>query len=155
MDIDNRLKDLGIIIPQVARPLAAYVPGLIAGDFVYISGQLPSRDGKVLYTGSIGKDLTVADGQEASRLAVINCLAVLQSCLGEWSSLERIVKITGYIQSETDFNDQALVLNGASELLEQIFGDKGRHARAAVGVSALPLNAACEVEMIAHIRNYS
>lgn len=155
MDIDHRLKDLGIIIPKIARPLAAYVPGLIAGNFVYISGQLPSRDGKILYTGSIGKDLAVAEGQDASRLAVINCLAVLKSCLGEWSSLERIVKITGYIQCEKDFYDQALVLNGASELLEQILGDKGKHARAAVGVNSLPLNAACEVEMIAHIRNYS
>lgn len=152
MDIENKLKDLGIIIPEIARPLAAYVPGIVAGDFVYISGQLPQRDGKILYAGSVGKDLTIAEGQAASWLAVVNCLAVLKSCLVDWSSLLHITKITGYIQCERDFHDQAMVLNGASELLEQIFGERGRHARAAVGVYALPLNAACEVEMIAHIK---
>ncbi len=152
MDVETKLKDLGIIIPESSKPLAAYVPGLIAGDFVYVSGQLPQKDGKILYTGSIGKDLTVAEGQDASRLAVINCLAVLKSCLDDWSSLLRIIKITGYVQCERDFHEQAKVLNGASELLEQIFGDRGKHARAAVGVYALPLNAACEVEMIAHIK---
>ncbi len=103
-------------------------------------------------TGSIGKDLTVAEGQAAARLAAINCLAVLKSCLQDWSSLVRIVKITGYVQCEKDFHNQALVLNGASELLEQVFADKGKHTRAAVGVYALPLNAACEVELIAQIQ---
>ncbi|MEA4924594.1 MAG: RidA family protein [Syntrophomonadaceae bacterium] len=152
MAIENKLKDLGIVIPEIAKPLAAYVPGLIAGEFVYISGQLPSQDGQIQYTGSIGKDLTVAEGQAAARLAAINCLAVLKSCLQDWSSLVRIVKITGYVQCEQDFHDQALVLNGASELLELVFADKGQHARAAVGVYALPLNAACEVEMIAQIQ---
>jgi len=153
MDIESKLKDLGIVIPEIAKPLAAYVPGLIAGDFVYISGQLPAKDGKILYSGSIGQDLSIAEGKTASRLAVVNCLAVLKSCLDSWSSLLRIVKITGYIQCEKDFHDQAMVLNGASELLEQIFGERGKHARAAVGVHALPLNAACEVEMIAQIRS--
>jgi enamine deaminase RidA (YjgF/YER057c/UK114 family) len=152
MDIENRLKDLGIIIPEIAKPLAAYVPGLIAGDFVYISGQLPSKDGKILYSGSIGQDLSIIEGQAASRLAAINCLAVLKNCLDNWASLLHIIKITGYVQCAKDFHDQAMVLNGASELLEQIFAERGRHARAAVGVHALPLNAACEVEMIAHIR---
>ncbi len=152
MDIENKLNDLGIIIPEIARPLAAYVPGLIAGDFVYISGQLPQKDGKILYAGNIGKDLTIIEGQAASRLAAVNCLAVLKSCLDNWASLIRIVKITGYIQCESDFHDQAMVLNGASELLEQVFAERGKHARAAVGVCALPLNAACEVEMIAQIR---
>jgi Putative translation initiation inhibitor, yjgF family len=155
MDIDKKLEELGITIPEIAKPLAAYVPGLIAGDFVYISGQLPSRDGKVQYTGSIGKDLTIAEGQAASRLAAINCLAVLKSSLPAWSYLLRIVKITGYVQCEKDFHDQAQVLNGASELLEQIFANNGQHARAAVGVYALPLNAACEIEMIAQIKGQS
>lgn len=155
MDIDRKLEKLGIAIPEIAKPLAAYVPGLIAGDFIYISGQLPSRDGKVQYTGGIGKELTIAEGQAASRLAAINCLAVLKNCLPDWESLLHIVKITGYIQCEKDFHDQAQVLNGASELLEQIFGEKGQHARAAVGVNALPLNAACEVEMIAQIKGSS
>lgn len=152
INIEYNLDQAGITLPEVVKPLASYVPGLIAGDLVYISGQLPIKDGKVLYTGKLGDDLTVEDGQLASRLAVINCLAVLKSCLEDWSSLERIVKINGYIQSNQEFFDQPKVLNGASDLLVQIFGEAGKHARAAIGVHALPLNAACEIEMIAKIK---
>lgn len=132
--------------------MASYIPGLVAGDFVYVSGQLPMQEGKLLFTGKLGQDLTIAEGQQASRLAVINCLAVLKSCLTDWSKLERIVKVTGYIQCTADFFAPAQVLNGASDLLLQIFEEAGQHARAAIGVNALPLNAACEVEMIAKIR---
>jgi enamine deaminase RidA (YjgF/YER057c/UK114 family) len=152
INIEYNFDRAGIILPEVAKPLASYVPGLIAGDLVYISGQLPIKEGKVLYTGKLGKELTVEDGQQASRLAVINCLAVLKSCLADWSQLERIIKISGYIQSDQDFFDQPKVLNGASDLLVQIFGELGQHARAAIGVNALPLNAACEIEMIAKIK---
>ena len=152
MDIENKLNELGIVIPEISKPLASYVPGLMAGDFIYVSGQLPVQEGKIIYSGRIGKDLTIADGQAASRLAVINCLAVLKSCLKDWSSLKQIVKITGYVQCDPDFHDQAKVLNGGSELLQHIFGEQGQHTRAAVGVYALPLNAACEVEMIAQIK---
>ena len=153
INIEYNLEQAGIILPEVVKPLASYVPGLIAGDLVYISGQLPIKDGKVLYTGKLGPDLTVEEGQQASRLAAINCLAVLKSCLADWSSLERIIKINGYIQSGQAFFDQPKVLNGASDLLVQIFGEQGQHARAAVGVYALPLNAACEIEMIAKIKS--
>lgn len=152
INIEYNLNQAGIIIPEVTKPLASYVPGLIAGDIVYISGQLPSKDGKIIYTGKLGKDLTIEDGQQASKLAVINCLAVLKSCLTNWDWLERIIKITGYIQSEQNFFEQAKVLNGASDLLMQICGEQGQHARAAIGVNALPLNAACEIEMIAKIK---
>jgi len=152
MDIASKLQELGIIIPEISKPLAAYVPGLVAGEIIYVSGQLPSQAGEIIYAGKVGQELTVEQGQEAARLAVINCLAVLQNYLQDWSKLVQIVKITGYVQSSPDCYEQAKVLNGASELLEQIFGEQGRHARAAVGVAALPLNAACEVEMIAQIR---
>jgi len=152
MDIASKLEELGIIVPEISKPLAAYVPGLVAGEFIYVSGQLPSQAGEIIYTGKVGQELTVEQGQEAARLAVINCLAVLQHYLQGWSKLVQIVKLTGYVQCRPDFYEQAKVLNGASELLEQIFGEQGRHARAAVGVAALPLNAACEVEMIAHLR---
>ncbi len=152
MGVENKLNELGIIIPEISRPLAAYVPGQIAGEFIYVSGQLPIKAGEIIYSGRVGENLTVTEGQNAARLSVINCLAVLKNYLNDWSKLLQIVKITGYVQCGPDFYDQAKVLNGASELLEQIFGEQGRHARAAVGVNALPLNAACEVELIAQIR---
>jgi len=153
MVIEDKLNELGIVIPEISKPLAAYVPGQIAGEFIYVSGQLPIKAGEIIYFGRVGEDLTVAEGQEAARLSVINCLAVMKSYLKEWSNLLQIVKITGYVQCGPKFYDQAKVLNGASELLEQIFGEQGRHVRAAVGVNALPLNAACEVELIAQIKS--
>jgi len=152
MNVENKLKELGIVIPDISKPLAAYVPGIKTGEFVYISGQLPLKDGVIMYTGKLGKDVTVAEGQAAARLAAINCLAVLKNCIGNWDSLVQIVKVTGYVQSELDFYEQPAVINGASELLQEVFGEQGKHARAAVGVSSLPLNAACEVEMIARVK---
>ncbi len=152
MNIDDRLAELEIILPEAPKALAAYVPGLVAGEFLYISGQLPLREGKLLYSGRLGWELSLEEGREAARMAIINCLAVLKRHINNWDELLQVVKITGYIQSGENFHDQALVLNGASELLQEIFGERGRHARAAVGVNALPLNAACEVEMIALIR---
>ncbi|KAF1084396.1 putative aminoacrylate peracid reductase RutC [Sporotomaculum syntrophicum] len=152
MDIENKLQELGIVIPEINKPLAAYVPGRLAGDFIYVSGQLPIKAGEIIYAGRVGAELNLAEGQEAARLAAINCLAVLHDTLQDWSRLVQIVKITGYVQSGQDFYEQAKVINGASELLEQVFGERGKHARAALGVAALPLNAACEVEMIAQIR---
>lgn len=151
MDVEERLSKLGVVIPEVSKPVAAYVPALKAGEFVYVSGQLPLKDGQLVYQGKIGKDLTVEEGQAAAEIAVINCLAALKSCITDWGQVVQIVKINGYIQSESDFSDQALVLNGASNLLEQVFADKGKHARAAVGVNSLPLNAACEIEMIVQV----
>lgn len=149
VDIDTRLQELNIIIPEVNPPLAAYVPGMRAGKFIYVSGQLPLQDGKLLYCGKMGRDFNMEEGKAASRISAINCLAVLKKYLNSWDELEQIVKITGYINSESNFYEQAAVLNGASELLEQVLLEKGRHARAAVGVNSLPLNAVCEVEMIA------
>jgi enamine deaminase RidA (YjgF/YER057c/UK114 family) len=153
MNIAKKLIEAGIILPQIAKPLASYVPGLMAGDMVYISGQLPVKDGKIIYTGKLGQELSIEEGREASRLCAINCLAVLKSCLSEWDAFERIIKITGYIQCQPDFYEQAQVLNGASDLLMQLFEEQGKHARAAIGVNALPLNAACEVEMIAKLKS--
>lgn len=152
MNIEIRLKELGIEIPAASRPLAAYVPGVRTGDFIYISGQLPLQDGRLLYSGKLGRDLSVEQGQAASRVALQNCLGVLKSFLHEWEQLQQIVKLTGYIQSSDSFQQHAAVLNGASELLEQVFSERGKHARAAVGVNSLPLNAACEIEMIATVK---
>jgi enamine deaminase RidA (YjgF/YER057c/UK114 family) len=150
-NIQKRLKQLGIFIPAASKPVAAYVPGLAAGDLLFVSGQLPVFDGQLLYAGRVGQDLSLADGQAAARTAVINCLAVLNDMIQSWDNLLQVIKITGYVQSADSFHDQHLVINGASQLLLDIFGDRGRHTRAAVGVNALPLNAACEVEMICQI----
>ncbi len=152
MNVEERLKEMNIVIPQVTRPLASYVPAIAAGSLVFVSGQLPMSEGSLLYSGKVGVDLSIEEGEEAARQAMINCLAALFGMLGDWEALDRIVKVTGYIQCREDFTQQPRVLNGASNLLEQIFGDKGLHARAAVGVNALPLNAACEVELIAKLK---
>lgn len=152
MDITGRLKELGIVIPEVTPPLAAYVPAVRAGNLVFVSGQLPMFKGELVFSGKMGRDLNLEQGQEAARLAAINCLAALLQAIGSWDKFEMIVKLTGYIQSSDDFTQQPLVLNGASQLMEDIFGSCGRHSRAALGVNALPLNAACEIELIALIK---
>jgi len=151
MDVAGRLKELGIEIPEVSPPLAAYVPAVKAGNLVFVSGQLPMVKGELAFAGKLGRDLTLEQGQEAARLAAVNCLAALFKVIENWDRLEMIVKLTGYIQSADDFSQQPLVLNGASQLMEDVFGSCGRHSRAALGVNALPLNAACEIELIALI----
>ncbi|WP_054697343.1 RidA family protein [Syntrophomonas palmitatica] len=152
MNIEKRIEELGIFIPAASKPVAAYVPGVVAGDLLFISGQLPVFNGKLLYSGRAGQDLSLEDGQAAARTAVINCLAVLKDQIESWDNLVRVIKITGFVQSADSFHEQHLIINGASQLLLDIFGDRGRHSRAAVGVNALPLNAACEIEMICQIK---
>lgn len=152
MDVASRLKELGIIIPEVSTPLAAYVPAVKAGNLVFVSGQLPVVKGELAFAGKLGRDLTLEQGREAARLAGINCLAALYKLIETWDKLEKIVKITGYIQSIDDFTQQPMVLNGASQLMEDVFGTCGRHSRTALGVNTLPLNAACEIELIALIK---
>jgi len=152
LSIEARLKELGIAIPEAAKPIAAYVPGMVAGNLLFISGQLPLAEGKLVLTGKLGRDLPISEGRTAARQSAINCLAVLKNHISNWEQVLQIVKITGYVQSADDFYDQAQVVNGASELLQEIFGEKGRHARAAVGVNTLPLNAPCEIEMIVMIK---
>lgn len=149
MDVARRLEELGIIIPEVSPPLAAYVPAVKAGNLVFVSGQLPVVKGELAFAGKVGRDLTLEQGQAAARLAGINCLAALYKFIKTWDKLEQIVKITGYIQSTDDFTQQPMVLNGASQLMEDVFGSCGRHSRAALGVNSLPLNSACEIELIA------
>ncbi|MGI6468983.1 MAG: RidA family protein [Syntrophomonadaceae bacterium] len=152
MDIEKRLRECGIVLPEVSVPLAAYLPAVRSGNLLFISGQLPMEQGVLAYKGRLGSELSIAEGQAACRLAAINCLAVLKNNLADWGQLVKIVKITGYIQCEAHFTELPLVLNGASQLLEDIFGEYGKHARVAVGVNALPLGAACEVEMLAELR---
>lgn len=151
MNIEDRLAGMGIILPEVNPPLASYVPWAESGEYVFVSGQLPMKAGDLLYKGKIGQDLTLQEGQAAAECAAINCLAVLKACLGEWERLLQIVRLSGYVQCAPDFYQQPLVINGASVFLEKVLGAKGQHSRVVVGVQSLPLNAACEIDMIARI----
>ena len=150
---EDRLKELGIEIPEVQAPLGAYVPAVISEQLIFISGQLPMTGGELSVKGKVGAELSVEQGMEAARRASINSIAALKSELGDLDRVQRIVKITGYIASAPGFNQQANVMNGASDLFFQAFGEAGRHARVAVGVSELPLDAPVEIEVIARISN--
>lgn len=152
MEIEKRLKELGITLPTIPEPLGSYKPAQRSGQLLFVSGQLPIEDGKVIYTGKLGRDLSLEEGQAAARLAVIRGLAVVYSYINDWDILSKVVRLTGYVQSADDFFEQPQVINGASQLLEQIFASSGVHARVAVGVNALPMNACCEVEMIVELK---
>lgn len=148
MSIEARLAALGLWLPEAPRPVAAYVPAVTAGGFLHTAGQIPFQEGRVAYKGKVGADLTPEEGAAAARLCALNGLAAARAELGTLDRVLRVVKVTGYVNSAPGFTGQPAVLNGASELLLQVFGEAGRHARAAVGVSDLPLDAAVEVEMI-------
>jgi len=147
--LPERVAKLGFILPQPAKAVAAYIPFVITGNLVFISGQLPMENGKVAVTGLLGGGLGLGDGQKAARLCALNVLAQLDTATGgDAGRIERCVKLSGFVASASGFFDQPKVMNGASELMEQVFGETGKHARAAVGVNALPLNAAVEIEAI-------
>jgi enamine deaminase RidA (YjgF/YER057c/UK114 family) len=147
--IEEKLNKLGLKIPPAPKPLAAYIPATKVGNFVFTSGQVPVVDGEIIYTGKVGKDLTEDDARKAAELCLINCLSALKSIIGNLDNIKQIVKLTVFVNSANDFTAQPRVANGASELLEKIFGEIGKHVRSAVGVNALPLNSAVEIEMIA------
>ncbi len=152
MDIDSRLTALGLALPAPVKPIAAYVPAVRTGNLLIVSGQLPMKDGELLATGKVPIAMTIEQAQAAARQCAINALAIVKAELaGDWSKFVRIVRLGVFVQSDHLFTDQAKVANGASELLREIFGEVGRHARAAVGVNALPLGATVEVEMMVEI----
>lgn len=151
MSIIDRLKELGIILPTPPRPVAAYVPAVRTGNLLFISGQLPSVDGKVQYTGKVPSEVSPDDAYAAARLAALNALAVAQSELGSLDRVTRVVRVTGHVASAPGFTGQPAVVNGASELLGELFGERGRHSRAALGAAELPLGACVEVEMILEV----
>jgi len=147
----EKIAALGLTIPPAPRPVAAYVPGVLVDGLAYISGQLPLVDGELKYAGRVGDERTAEEGYAAARICVLNCLAVAAELAGGIDRIRQVVKVTGFVSSAPGFTGQAGVLNGASELLGEIFGAAGQHARAAVGVVELPLGAAVEVEMIVKI----
>ena len=150
---EARLAALGLTLPPVAAPLAAYVPAVRSGPYVYTAGQLPLANGKLLMTGRVGAQVSVEEADSLARTCVLNALAAVASVTGGLSAVIRIVKIVGFVASDPSFTGQPLVLNGASELMLEVFGDSGRHARSAVGVAVLPLDAPVEVELIAEVRD--
>jgi enamine deaminase RidA (YjgF/YER057c/UK114 family) len=142
-----RLKELGLTLPAAPRPVAAYIPAKRHGDILYLSGQVPMRDGAVAITGRVGFERRLEEAQEAARICTLNALAAAADAVGGVDNLKGILKVVVYVASHEGFTDQHKVANGASELLRDIFGDAGRHARAAVGVAELPLNSTVEVDV--------
>ena len=153
MTIEKKLKELDIELPAAPKPMGAYVPYVKAGDFVYIAGEKATVHDELVFKGKVGSDLTLEDGYQAARIAGLNCLGSLKAAVGDLDTIERIVKVVGYVNSAVGFNQQPQVINGASELLVEIFGDRGKHARVAVGVNELPSDSPVEVEMIALLKS--
>lgn len=149
--IEKRLQDMGIDLPEAAAPAANYVPFVRAGNMLYPSGQLPMKDGKLHSTGLLGRDLDTAAGKEAAKLCAINVLAQAKAALGDLEKIVRLVKINIYVASAPGFTEQHLVGNGASDFFAEVLGERGKHARVAVGMAALPLNAAVEIEAILEV----
>lgn len=147
MSIAARLAELGIVLPNPPAPVAAYVPFVQAGNLLFVSGQIPAKDGKVQFTGKLGTTASLADGQAAARLCAINLLAQAQAAVG-LEAVRRVVKLTGFVACAPDFTEHPQVINAASELLQAVFGENGRHARAAVGAPSLPLDSSVEIEAI-------
>ena len=147
--IDQRLAELDIILPKVAAPVASYLPFVVTDNLVFVSGQLPSWNGEIRYQGKLGENLSPDEGCQAARLCALNLIAqVREAAAGDLDRVRRVVKLTGYVNTTADFSDQPKVINGASELMAEIFGENGHHARVAVGCSSLPLGVAVEVDGI-------
>ena len=150
---EENIKNLGLNIPELQKALANYVPYKIVGKTMYISGQAPVHNGELIYKGKVGSDITVEDGIKAARLCVTNIIAAVKTGLeGDWGKLDSFVKLTGYVNCQDTFTDQPKIINGASDMLVEIFGDQGRHSRVAVGSNALPLGIAVEIDAIVQLK---
>lgn len=144
----EKLKELGVSLPKAPKPLAAYIPSKRVGDLIMTSGQLPMKDGELMYVGKLGMKFNEDDGKKAAELAIINALAVVSEQAGGIDNIDEVVKLTVFVNSAPDFGNQPEVANGASEFLVKVFGENGKHARSAVGVNVLPRDAAVELELI-------
>ena len=151
MSIEEKLSQMGLPLPSAPTPAGAYVPTVRTGNLVFVSGQVPKQDGKIRFRGSIGDNLSLEDGQQAARFCTLNALAAIKGEIGDLALIRRIVKLTGYVRSATDFTAHPMIIDGASELLIELFGERGRHSRVAVGVGSLPLGVAVELEMIVEV----
>lgn len=151
--VEEKIKELGFQLQETPKPLAAYIPAIRIDNFIFTSGQLPIVDGKLKYAGRMGENLSEEEGKLAAQIAVLNCLSTVKSIVNNLDKIEQIVKLTVYINSSTTFTNQPEIANGASELLINIFGEKGKHTRSAVGVGSLPRNSSVEIEMILKIKD--
>jgi len=148
--VSDRLTELGLKLPAIVAPVASYLPAIRSGKLIYTSGQLPIRDGKLSATGRLGENVSTEQGYELARLCALNALAAIAG-IADLDAIKRIIRVVGFIASTTEFHEQPAVLNGASDLLTEVFDKDGQHARSAVGVAVLPLNAPVEVEMLVEI----
>jgi enamine deaminase RidA (YjgF/YER057c/UK114 family) len=151
--MEEKFKELGLIIPNMSEPVANYLPYMVHENLVYVSGQPPVADGKVTHKGKVGQSLSIEEGQEAARVCCINIIAALKHAIGgDWNRFDRIIKVGGFVNCGDDFTQHPQVINGASDMLVKIFGEKGRHARFAVGSNSLPLDIAVEIDAIIAIK---
>ncbi|MBZ0228972.1 MAG: RidA family protein [Bauldia sp.] len=150
-DIAARLKSLGLELPAPAKPAANYVPTVITGKLLFVSGQVPTAADGVKFVGKVGRDYSLEEGQQAARLCAINVLGAVQAALGDLERVARVVKVVGFVNADPDFTDVHKVVNGASDLITEVLGERGKHARSAIGMGTLPLGVAVEVEAIVEI----
>jgi len=151
MHIEQELEKMGFVLPT-PKPLAAYIPAVRVGDLVFTAGQGPTLDGKPAFVGKLGREVTEEQGYKAAQLCIVNCLACVKSVIGDLDKIEQVVKLLGFVASVEGFTRQPWVMNGASELLIKLFGDRGKHARSAIGTNQLPMGIPVEVEMIVKVR---
>lgn len=146
--IEDKLKQLNITLPIPPKPAGSYIPVVISGNLAFVSGQIPMQDGKVLYTGKVPSERSVEEAQSAAKMCAINLLAQLKSNLGSLDKITKIIRVSGFVNCTPEFSEQPKIINAASDLFFEIFGEKGKHSRIAVGVSSLPLNSTVEIDMI-------
>ena len=149
--IDEKLASLNITLPDPPKPAGSYVPVMIAGRLVFVSGQIPLKEGKVQYFGKVSKDISVEEAQKAAKLCIINALAHLKNELGNLDKISKIIRVSGYVNSTPEFVEHPRVINAASDLLYEIFGSRSQHSRIAIGVASLPLNSCVEIDVVAEI----
>ncbi len=153
MKAETKLKEIGLELPTAGKPLANYVPAVRTGNLVFLSGQGPRREDGTMITGKVGAELTLDEGYEAARRVALGLLGSLKAEIGDLDKVRRVVKLLGMVNSTPDFTDQPKVINGASDLLVEVFSDRGRHARSAVGMNSLPMNISVEIEMIVEVED--
>ena len=149
--LEHKLMNLGIVIPEIPKPVAAYVPAKQSGKLVFTAGQLPMVNGELISKGLLGQDVEVEEANKAARICTLNALAAIKGVIGDLDRIKQIIRVVGYVASVSTFTHQPAVVNGASELLLEIFGEAGKHARSAVGMAVLPLNASVEIELTVEV----